>query len=191
MHTCLNCGSPFEQRSTVQKYCTKKCREAVMYLARKAKREEERRLAAEVLQEETEEDRQLRDQRRRQDRMKTQIDWLDQRSRKPKGHPPMLKATAETPLGQLWLSLCYSDGQVNCLTRDSSVSIEDRERLLLAYFKLRLNSFAGDAVAKVCPVSLLNNDAEAHDLEDLSDTEHTHLETHDQERQRLQALLGL
>lgn len=126
----------------------------------------------------------------------------------------MLKATSETPLGQLWLSLCYADGMVNCLTRDSSVSVKDRERLLMVYFKLRLKGYTGEAVAKVCPVSLLGQDqkaltdaledlpevnatsptqAEPLDLEDLSDAQRIHLETtaHQQERQRLQSLLGL
>ncbi|MEP4247673.1 hypothetical protein [Tateyamaria sp.] len=164
---------------------------AVNTLARKAKLEEERSLAAEALQEETEEDRQIRDQRRRQDRMKTQIEWLAQRSRKPQGYTLMLKATSQTPLGQLWLSLCHADGQVNCLTRDSNVSIEDRERLLLAYFQMRLKGYTGHAVAKVCPVSLLNYDVETHDLADLTNNEFKHPETHEQERQRLQAMLGL
>lgn len=160
---------------------------------------------------ETPDQRQLR---RRKERTKQQLDWLSQRSRKPKGYPAMTKAISETPLGHLWHSLCHADGQVNCLTRSTDVPVTDSERLLMVHFHLRLKGFAADAIAKLCPVALLKQDAGSlHDgltglpevdTTDTTDTEDDPFEglsdnqraealalSDAQERQRLQSLLGL
>lgn len=141
--------------------------------------------------------------RKRQDRLKNQIEWLDRRSNKPKGYQAMLKATSESPLGQLWLSLCHADGQVNCLTHDTTVPVVDRERLLLVHFRLRLKGYTADAVAKICPISLINTDAKTlTDVRDAlpevdpasqaqADLHDLDSQTTDPERLRLQLILGL
>jgi len=143
-----------------------------------------------------------RHRRRRLERFQHQREWLDRRSKKPKGYSKMLNETAESPLGQLWLSLCHADGQVNCLTRNSAVPVEDREKLLLIHYRLRAKGYAAYAIAKLCPQGLLSASrsdlwsgledlpqvtcADPHNNEDLSETQ-----SDAQERQRLQSLLGL
>lgn len=126
----------------------------------------------------------------------------------------MTKLISETPLGHLWQSLCHADGQINCLTCKTDVPLADRERLLMIHFHLRLKGFAADAIAKLCPVALLKQDAEAlqdgltglpevdchndNEIEDvplagLSEEHRAEAKTlcDAQERQRLQSLLGL
>ena len=125
----------------------------------------------------------------------------------------MTKATRKTDLGQLWVTLCMADGQINCLTRQSDVSVADRKRLLMVHFKLRLKGYSASAIAKLCPAALLSHSArevqsgleglpqvdaaitheDVHDLDNLTDDQRTALNKSlaEQERQSLREQLAL
>lgn len=70
----------------------------------------------------------------------------------------MTKQVSQSALGVLWLELCWSDGQLNALTRDTEIDDETKRRLLTTYLRLRLKGFHSHAVAKIDPVRMMAYD---------------------------------
>lgn len=101
---------------------------------------------------------------RHRDRLEMHRKWLDARSQKPRGYKTMTATNAKTPLGQLWVRLCTSDGAASALLfADAAEPITDADKvaLLTSYLKLRLRRCHPDAIANLCPVALLRAETQA------------------------------
>ena len=99
-----------------------------------------------------------------QHQLQRQTAWLDARANPPKGYRKMTKPTVTTTLGVLWLQLCAADGQAASIMFAAEPCIlteEEKVTLLTTFYRFRAKGFHPSALAKLCPKSVLKDDAQA------------------------------
>lgn len=104
-------------------------------------------------------------------RLEAQAAYLDARSRIPKGYRKM-RIEQKLPLNLLWLQLCAADGAASSLIYGGArvdLSEDEKVVLLTSYLRLRCKGYHTDAIAKVCPRSLLQNADAPEDLPEVTE----------------------
>jgi len=148
--TCLECNRPF----TLFDPSHINCATCAGNLGIEQSEMSPAQLAAEL------EERQRERWRERHDELQR---WLNQREARPKGYKTMTNATTKIPAGIFWLEVCAADGAAASVTYAAStdLSAEEKIGLLTSFMRLRVKGYHPAALAKLCPVSLLEADTQA------------------------------
>lgn len=142
---CIECGTSFTVSDPSQVRC-ESCADLLGL--------DRWELTPEQLEAIREEDRKAR----WQEQLTAQRRWLDMRENaKIEGYKRMKNTTRSTPIGILWVSLCFADGAASSVmhSTESGLTAAQKLHLLITFYRIRCRGYHPSAIAKLCPKAIL------------------------------------